>query len=278
VIRLSNRFAIVVAALLTVVPPAFAQNDDKALVPAEPDFTVVNLPTSLRLPVWGKAFRFTHRFTRPLKCDECDLGLLGDAFGLDDGAVIGLEFRIGLFPNGQLVVHRSRVNRAVQFLGEFGLTRQSASMPLEIAALVSIEGTQNFSGNDIADAEYSPAVGAVFTRMFGDKAAIHIDPIFVTNSNITPNSTGDDTTFALGIGGRVEIRNALYIVGEITPSWGYSPRTSLASFGIEKRLGGHMFQLNFSNNFGTTMRQIATDGGQDGDRWYLGFNITRKFF
>jgi hypothetical protein len=58
---------------------------------------------------------------------------------------------------------------------------------------------------------------------------------------------------------------------------GYKPDTMLGSFAVEKRAGGHVFQLNFSNYFGTTMRQIA-QGAPDGDHWYLGFNISRKFF
>ena len=49
------------------------------------------------------------------------------------------------------------------------------------------------------------------------------------------------------------------------------------TFGIEKRAGGHSFQLNFSNGFGTTMGQLAR-GGTGNDDWYLGFNISRKFF
>jgi hypothetical protein len=50
-----------------------------------------------------------------------------------------------------------------------------------------------------------------------------------------------------------------------------------ASCAIEKRAGGHDFQLNFSNGFGTTMGQLAR-GGTSSDDWYLGFNISRKFF
>jgi hypothetical protein len=35
--------------------------------------------------------------------------------------------------------------------------------------------------------------------------------------------------------------------------------------------------LNFSNAFGTTMGQIARGGPVSKD-WFLGFNISRKFF
>jgi hypothetical protein len=67
-------------------------------------------------------------------------------------------------------------------------------------------------------------------------------------------------------------------VGEFAPRVsGYDPGVNHGSFGLEKRAGGHTFQVNFSNGFGTTMGQIAR-GGTGGDDWYLGFNISRKFF
>ena len=66
--------------------------------------------------------------------------------------------------------------------------------------------------------------------------------------------------------------------GEIAPrAAGYKPGVNHASFAIEKRAGGHLFQLNFSNAIGTTMGQIAR-GGANNDDWYMGFNISRKFF
>ncbi len=38
-----------------------------------------------------------------------------------------------------------------------------------------------------------------------------------------------------------------------------------------------MFQLNFSNGFGTTLAQVARGASSNND-WYLGFNLSRKFF
>src|SRR5712671_3288859 len=43
-------------------PPATTDDDDTTIKPAEPDFTLVSLPTSLRLPQFKGAFRVTHRF------------------------------------------------------------------------------------------------------------------------------------------------------------------------------------------------------------------------
>ena len=57
---------------------------------AEPDFTTVNLPTTLRLPRYKSAFRITHRFARTL--NDPDFGrLASNLFGLDSGALIGLD-------------------------------------------------------------------------------------------------------------------------------------------------------------------------------------------
>jgi hypothetical protein len=56
--------------------PAAAEEerDDAVLNRSQPDFTLINLPTGLRLPKWKSAFRITHRFTRPL--GEGDFGSL----------------------------------------------------------------------------------------------------------------------------------------------------------------------------------------------------------
>ena len=252
--------------------PAWAQDDDDAtLKPAEPDFTVVNLPTSLRLPLFGSAIRITHRFARPIKCDACPNSFLGDALGTDSGAIIGLEYRLGIVPNGQIILHRSRLDKTIQFMGEYDITRRRSGMPLEIAVLAAVEGTDNFQG------VRSPSVGLAITGTAGDVLGVHIDPIFVHNTNLLSDA-GDDDTFVVGIGGRLRILPTLYLVGEVAPRLsGYMPGKPLGSVALEKRLGGHLFQLTFTNYYSTTMRQIA-QGAQDNNDWYLGFNLTRKFF
>jgi hypothetical protein len=230
------------------------------------------------LPQWGSAIRITHRFVRPLKCDACENSLAGDAFGIDEGALIGLEFRIGVIKNGQVVVHRARTNKTIQFLGEYGLTHQTSSMPVEITALAAVEGTKNFT--DV----YSPSVGLAVTHLIGEKAAIHVDPIFVHNSNLVAGP-GDDNTLMVGVGARVHVMSSVYLTGEVTPRLsGFKPGKTIMAVAIEKRMGGHMFQLNFSNtDLATTMAELAqgNSGAQKADgssQWYMGFNVTRKFF
>lgn len=263
--------------LLLLVPTAArAQADDPAALKlAEPDFTLIGLPTSLRLPTFRSSFRVTHRFTRPLNDDFGDV--FADFFGLDSGASIGLEYRFGIIKNGQVGILRNN-SKTIQFLGQYSVLRQSAGSPIDLSAVVTIEGTNNFKDN------YSPSLGAIISRTIGDVAALYVEPIWVNNSSALPKELVDDNnTFMVGIGARVRIRPTVYLVGEVAPRTGNTevspgqPGVTHGSFGIEKRAGGHMFQINFSNAFGTTMANIARGGGEQND-WYLGFNISRKFF
>jgi hypothetical protein len=261
--------------LLLLAPSAArAQNDDPSVLDlAQPDFTLVGLPTSLRLPKFGSAFRVTHRFTRPL--GQGNFGdLAGDLFGIDSGAQIGLEYRFGIIRNGQIGLHRTS-NRTIEFFGQYDLLRQGASLPLDVSVMVSIDGTNNFRSNG----SRSPALGAIVSRTVTNRAAFYVEPIFVDNSNPLPAALVDhNNTFMVGLGARVRIRPTVYLVGEAVPRpSGYKPGVTQGSFGIEKRAGGHMFQLNFSNAFGTTMGQIARGGPVSKD-WFMGFNISRKFF
>ncbi|MDA1185884.1 MAG: DUF5777 family beta-barrel protein, partial [Acidobacteria bacterium] len=79
---------------------------DLDLNPLQPDFVVITMPTTLRVPRHKSSFRVTHRFGRPL--GSGDFGsLVEDLFGLDSGAQIGLEYRFGLLRGTQVGIHRT---------------------------------------------------------------------------------------------------------------------------------------------------------------------------
>ena len=104
----------VLAVVFFSASAVFAQDEDDAVLKlAEPDFTLIALPTSLRLPKFKSAFRVTHRFTRPL--GQGDFGdLAADLFGIDSGAQIGLEYRFGIVPGGEIGIHRTS-DRTIEF-------------------------------------------------------------------------------------------------------------------------------------------------------------------
>lgn len=251
---------------------AEAQDDDPDLDInlAQPDFTLVSLPTTLRLPRYKSAFRVTHRFTRPL--GDGNFGNLAeDLFGIDSGAFIGLEYRFGLMRGLQGGILRTS-DRTIQFFSQYNVLNQSSGAPLGVGVLASIDGTNNFRDS------YSPSLGVAVSREFGSYGAVYVEPMWVNNSNPLPDELADDNdTFMVGLGVRLRVRPSVYVVGQLIPRLGYSPDAHPASFAIEKRAGGHTFQLNFSNGFGTTMAQLAR-GGTSNEDWYMGFFIARKFF
>lgn len=264
----------VALAILGVAAPLWAQapqdDPDLDINFAQPDFTLVALPTTLRLPRFKSAFRVTHRFTRPLG-DGSFGDLAGDLFGLDSGAQIGLEYRFGIMRGTQIGFHRTS-DRTIEFFGQREIVAQG-SAPVTVSALATIDGTNNFRDS------YSPGLGAVVSRTVGEHAAFYFTPMWVNNANGLPSEVVDDNNSVLiGIATRLRVRPTVYLTIEGTPRVaGYDPGSTQIGFGLEKRSGGHMFQLVVSNGFGTTMGQLARGAGNN-DNWYLGFSISRKFY
>jgi hypothetical protein len=193
-------------------------------------------------------------------------------FGLDSGAQIGLEYRFGILRNGQVGIHRTS-DKTIEFFGQYGVLRQTPRRWVDVTALASIYGTNNFRD------QYSPALEAIVSRRFDERAALYMEPIWVHHSRVQPWSAGEaDDTFIIGLGGRVRVRPSLSIAAEFSPrTSGYRPGVEHASVAIEKRVGGHVFQLNVSDSFATTVGQVAR-GGPAAKDWFLGFNTSRKVF
>jgi hypothetical protein len=265
----------------TPAPPA---EDDLSPSPAQPDFTLITLPTTLRLPLDKLAFRVTHRFTRPLGQGSFGQSA-GDLFGLDSGAQIGLELRFAPLRGAQIGFYRTS-DKTIDFFGSYNVLRSVGRLPVSVSAVAAIEGTNNFKDR------YSPSLGAVISATVGDRAALYVEPTWVGNTNpLLKDLANHDDTVYVGIGARIRLSKSAYFVAEVSPrlagfkggdptllgSSRYQEGKPLASFGIEKQVGGHVFQLNVSNAFATTPANIARGAASEKSNWYLGFNITRKF-
>ena len=241
---------------------------DVRVDPLQPDFTLAALPTTLRMPVHKLAFRVTHRFTRPI--DQGDFGdFLDDFFGFDSAARIGLELRYGLLPGTQVGVHRTS-DRTIQIFGQQSILSERHNKPFGLDFIATLEGENNLQQH------FQTVLGAALSRNLGRHLALYAEPLVAVNSN--GSSFGDNDTFFVGLGGRLRVRPSTYLTAEISPRLaGFQPGAALTSFALEHRAGGHLFQINVSNGFGTTLAQIGR-GGIDYDTWFIGFNIARKFF
>ncbi|WP_396625476.1 DUF5777 family beta-barrel protein [Luteitalea sp.] len=236
---------------------------------AQPDYNLVNLPTTLRMPRGKFAFRVTHRFGRPL--DDGNFGdLAADLFGLDAGGLIGLEVRYGLLKGTQIGVLRTS-DRTIQFFAQQQIAPQE-KFGVGLALNLTADGTNNFQDS------YSPGIGLVVSREIGKRGAIYVEPTWVNNTNTLPSELVDDNdSFLIGIGGRIRMTRRSYLVVEAAPRVsGYDAGRTHGAIGLEMRAGNHAFQLNFSNGLQTTMGQIARGGTPDD--WFIGFNISRKFW
>jgi hypothetical protein len=211
----------------------------------------------------------THRFLRTLGEGDFD-DLVARLFGLDGGAQIGLDLKYGLARGLDIGIYRTS-DRTIQLQGRYNLMKDG-DRPIGLGVVANIDGTDNFSD------EFSPGIAFVLSRELGDRGAIYLQPSYVGNTNITTTEEDDDYTVLAGLGLRLRFARNSYVFVEGSPRVaGYDPGVDMISFGFEQRYGGHVFQLNFSNGFATTLAQVAR-GGTGSDNWYLGFNLTRKFF
>jgi uncharacterized beta barrel domain-containing protein DUF5777 len=262
--------ALLVMLFIVAAPSVQAQSDDDdaKLKPAEPDFVLINLPTTLPLPEHASDFHLTHRFG--LDLTSVDFGeAAANLFGLDNGASIGLEYRFGVIKHLEAVVLRTSLSKTFQFTGKYDGWHQSEKLPVGISAIVAVEGENNFQEN------YAPSFGAVISRTgWEDRLALYANPMWVYNTGT--GGAEKESTGYLGLGARVRVLESTYGIFEVTPRiGGYTIQDAEYAFSIEKRVGAHVFSLVFQNGSGTTNRQLA-HGGPGG--LYMGFNLTRKFF
>ena len=241
----------------------------------EVELNLINLPTTRSLNRHQSYFRITHRFARDLRRGDFT-DLLQDLFSLDNGAVIGLEYRFGITTDLQAGVNRTALGKTIDFFGRYDGLRQGESMPISLSVVGSIEGLQNFHD------DYQPGIAAVVSRQANKWLMLYASPTFVANTrdpDLLPGAGEDgdsQNTLFVGLGTRIRFRPAAYLVGEYSPRLaGYDPNNAVWGAAVEFATKGHTFQINFTNAFGTLPGQIAR-GGSDHDV-YLGFNITRRF-
>jgi hypothetical protein len=292
-------FLAVVCASLFICSSAAAQQPADPQPPAAPpaapsvelDQMVVNLPTTLSLKRHKSYFRITHRFARDLR--RGSFGQLAeDLFSLDSGAVIGLEYRFGITDRFQAGINRSILGRTIETFARWDALRQQDGRPFALSATASIEGQNNLR------LDPQPGISVTLSRVQGTRLALYLTPTFIKDAH-TPtlrvghgdHSHGDeegehdpdaipgedknDTAF-VGLGMRLRLRETVTLVAEVSPRiYGYRPDRASWNIGAEKLTRGHVMQLNFGNNFGTTPGQVAR-GGSTHDV-YLGFNMSRKF-
>jgi len=292
-------FLLLLGASLAVCPGAFAQPAAPAPAaevaappatarPVELDQSLINLPTTMPLKPRHGYFHLTHRFARDL--GQGSFGsLVDDLFSLDNGAVMGLEYRYAVTATVQAGVHRSTLGKTIETFGRWDVMRQSDRAPLTVSPALSIEGQNNLRQDP------QPGIGAIVSRVQGTRLVLYASPTYVHNAHTETlrllheghsHDLGDAEdpdelstavdTFFVGLGARLRLRDTVSLSGEVSPRLaGYTPDTAAWAVAIEKLTRGHVLQLNFGNSFSTTPGMIARGGVRN--EVFMGFNLSRKF-
>src|SRR5689334_17308115 len=157
-------------------PPSSAPAQTATTPSLEIDQMVVNTPTTLSLKRHRSYFRITHRFARDLR--RGSFGQLAeDLFSLDNGAIIGLEYRFGITDSIQAGVNRSILGKTIELFGRWDAWRQQDGRPFGLSASVSVEGQNNLR------VDPQPGVSVTLSRMHGSRLAVYVTPTLVKDAH-----------------------------------------------------------------------------------------------
>lgn len=294
---MSRPLSVCLILLLFTCRSAYAQDPPPGSTPASADpqieLNLVNLPTTRSIGRHKSYTRFTHRFSRDLRLG--DFGdLAADLFSLDNGSVLGFEYRYGITSSLHAGIHRNTLDKTLQVFGRWDALRQGGRMPVGVSGFASIEGLDNLQE------AHQPGVGAVLSFTRGQAIALYASPTFVDGTleaglrgggahdhdhfpaadtasvrDDAGEHAGHDGTFFVGLGTRVRLLPTVFVTGEISPRLaGHDPGDPGWGLSLEKWTRGHTLALTLTNSYGTTPGQIARGGT---NALYLGFNLTRKF-
>lgn len=237
---------------------------------------VINLPTTQSIGKGRLLFRVSHRFYPAIRSGY-------DSFyGLDGPAVILLSFGYGLRDNLDLTLARTKLDKEVEFSLKWVMFEQGKILTLPFSAALNFGGslvTQSQPDRKVFHADNMKFnLQVILSHQVNNALSLVLVPAYSSNTNHWDSSS--EGTFALGAGGRWMIFNDFSIIWEWVPVLaGYKDNSNGWGLGIEKKIGGHVFQVFILNSTGLTSDQFIPGGDFRLKDWDLriGFNIFRKF-
>ena len=237
---------------------------------------VINLPTTQSIGKGRLLFRVSHRFYPAIRSGY-------DSFyGLDGPAVILLSFGYGLRDNLDLTLARTKLNKEVELSLKWVMFEQGKILTLPFSAALNLGGslvTQSQPDRKVFRADNMKFnLQVILSHQVSNTLSLVLVPAYSSNTNHWDSPS--EGTFALGAGGRWMIFNDFSIIWEWIPVLaGYKDNSNGWGLGIEKKVGGHVFQVFILNSIGLTSDQFIPGGDFRLKDWdfRIGFNIFRKF-
>ncbi len=255
--------------------PAQSSNPRRYSRPVFWGTRLVNLPTTVTPGKGDFLFRISHRFQPAVSSGW------NSFFGLDGTAYILFSFGYGITDDLMMTIGRSRLYQEWEFNVDWAFLEQGGNGSLPFSASLHTGGSL-VSQDEPPGAEWSGrfrlSALVSLSCQLNDRVSLLLVPAFSSNTNFwEPDSEG---TFALGIGGRFVVFDEVSVIAEWVPHLaGYNDRYPGWGLGVEKNIGGHVFQFFVTNSIGLTAAQYLPGGDlslRDGD-FRVGFNIFRIF-
>ena len=255
--------------------PASDKSPAEGEAAAKPAFwgmRLVNLPTDRLIDKGRFLFQVSHRFTSAVSTG------LDTAFGLDGPGFVLLGFGYGISDRLSVTLGRTNFLQEIALgLSWLAVEQAEGGMPFSIAASAGAGLiTQSQPGRGLFDGKNMRAnVQVSLTRKVTDRLSLMIVPGYTTNAD--PYGPSEQGTFSLGFGGRYMVLEGLSLIGEWSPvRSGFKAEAAGWGLGIEKKIGGHVFQFFVTSSAGLTPGQYLPGGDLKKDV-RLGFNIFRTF-
>jgi hypothetical protein len=237
---------------------------------------VINLPTTRTIGKGKILFRISHRFYSAAKEGY-------DAFyGLDGPAAILFSLGYGFTDRFSATIARSNRFKEVEISFKWLLFEQKNNSSLPFSGALNFGGsliTDTLPGEKAFQSENMKAnIQLSLSHKLNNSVSILVAPSFSSNTNHWEASSNH--SLALGIGTRfMFMKETSFLVEWIPVLDGYKADSSGWGIGVERKIGGHVFQIFILNTVGITSSQF-TPGGDlmlDDGEFRFGFSIFRWF-
>jgi hypothetical protein len=180
---------------------------------------------------------------------------------------------------------------------KFKIMRQQSGMrnyPVSVAWVSTARvnaSSKEPAQDDLVWNKFSYLNQLLIARKFSNAFSLQLVPSMIHYNLVPYGSANSNTTWSIGIGGRMKLtektaitfeynrqlnnyENVIDKTGEIVS---YSP--DLISLGYDWDTGGHIFQFFFSNStFASNIPQLTVNPKKDNfGQWCIGFNLNRSY-
>lgn len=209
---------------------------------------------------------FMHRFL-----EEARESGPGGLWGLGGGSAVWLGMDYAFLKNVAVQVAWQNINYDYEFALKVTLLRPTESLPVA----VGVRGGLNWD-----TAYYTEKMSSGFGQLLvnatiANRVTVGAAPAYVQRNKYATNIWNVPAQM------QVRITDSFWAIGEFIPKKNYVPNTVYQwSFGLEKALYHHRFQLWIGNALPTAMNLLipgGLNGGATSRNIHTGFNIVRDF-